>query len=232
MFTELHFHTKETSVCGTVSTADSIPEYKAFGYDAVVVTDHFCRNYFCDYYSGQLSWEEAMSNWLKGYRAAKAEGEKCGLKIFLGCEISFDHYVNNDYLVYGLTEEILFKYPELWKMTEAKFKEFSDTHGLFFAQAHPYREWCRPCDPKFLHGTEMFNGHNHHNNQNHLAMQRWLDTKLIPICGTDFHHEDANLGCGVRFGKSADSIQDIVDMLFSRNYELVIPGTYSYTPRG
>lgn len=232
MYTELHFHTKETSFCGTISALDSVAEYKAQGYDAIVVTDHFARNYFADYYSGALSWKEATDNWLLGYRTAKEAGEKQGIKVFLGCELSFDHYVDNDYLVYGLTEDLLYNYPELWKLSEKQFKAFAEEHGLFFAQAHPFRGWCKLCPAEHLHGIEVFNAHPRHDSSNHKAIEVWFNTDLIPICGTDYHDAGAACGCGIRFKKEASCAKDIAAMLFAREYELVIPNRYSTSLRG
>lgn len=229
MFTELHFHTKETSFCGKVSAAEGVRAYKEYGYDAVVVTDHLYRSYYESYYNGKLSYEEVTDWWLGGYRAAKAEGDKCGLKVFLGCELSYDNGVaDNDYLVFGMTEDMFYKNREIWAWNEERFKSFADEHGLFVSQAHPFRGWCKPCPKEYLHGTEMFNAHNHHNSHNDLALKRWLDTGLIPTCGTDFHDPDANLGCGVRFRKDAETIYDIIAMLRSGEYELVIPQNYRY----
>ncbi len=233
MFTELHFHTKETSRCGRVPAADGITAYKNHGYDAVVVTDHLYRSYYDDYYNGNISYNEATDRWLSGYRAAKAEGDKCGLKVFLGCELSFDGGVaDNDYLVFGMDEDMFYKYPELWTWEEKSFKEFADKNGLFVAQAHPFRGWCKPCPAEFLHGVEMFNSHPHHESANHKAVEMWLSTELIPVCGSDYHDPDALSGCGVRFKRNAESIHDIVSMLFAREYELVIPNNYHFSPRG
>ena len=58
-------------------------------------------------------------------------------------------------------------------------------------------------------------------------MEMWLSSDLIPICGSDYHEEDALRGCGMAFDRDADSIQDIVQMLRNKEYRLVIPGKYT-----
>ncbi len=227
MFTELHFHTQETSRCGKVPAAEGIRAFRDYGYECVVVTDHLYDTSYEDYYNGKLSYDEMTDLWLSGYRAAKAEGDRIGVKVFLGCEINFDNGVgNNDYLVYGLTEEMFYKYREMWTWNESAFKEFADKHGLFVAQAHPFRGWCVPCPAEYLHGVEVFNSHPRHEEKNHLAMEMWLSNNLIPICGSDYHDPDAVTGCGMDFSREAESIQDIVDMLFKREFRLVLPGDY------
>ncbi len=233
MFTELHFHTSETSFCGKVPAEDGIKAYKAYGYDAVVVTDHLYRSYYESYYNGKLSYEEVTDWWLGGYHTAKAAGDKYGLKVFLGCEISFDQGVaDNDYLVYGMTEEMFYEHRELWTLNEKSFREFADKHGLFVAQAHPFRTWCKPCPVEYLDGVEVFNSHPRHEQANHKAMEMWLTSDLIPICGSDYHDPDAIRGCGIDFKRDAESIRDIIDMLLKRDYGLVLPGEYTCPAKG
>ncbi len=233
MFCELHFHTAQTSRCGKVTAENGIEAYKAYGYDAVVVTDHLNRSYYAEYYNGSLSYSEATDKWLLGYRTAKAVGEELGVKVFLGCELSFDTGIaDNEYLVYGLSEEMLHEHRELWTLDERSFKEFADKHGLFVAQAHPYRGWCKPCPEEFLHGVEVFNSHPRHEQKNHLAMEMWLNSDLIPLCGSDYHDPDAIRGCGMDFRRDADSIQDIIDMLRAKEFRLVLPGEYTCPARG
>ncbi len=233
MFVEPHFHTAETSFCGKVKAEDGIKAYKAYGYDAVIVTDHLYRSYYEEYYNKSLSYKEATDNWLLGYRTAKSAGDKLGIKVFLGCELSFDDGIaDNDYLVYGMTEEMFYLHRELWTLEEKSFKEFADSHGLFVAQAHPFRGWCKPCPTEYLHGVEVFNSHPRHVQANYKAMEIWLTSDLVPLCGSDFHDPDAVRGCGMDLEHDADNIRDIIDMLFKREYRLVLPGEYTCPERG
>ena len=43
---ETHLHTKIVSKCGWLSPEELIAGYKAAGYDAIVVTDHYNRTTF------------------------------------------------------------------------------------------------------------------------------------------------------------------------------------------
>lgn len=226
MFCEIHFHTAETSHCGRVAAAEGIAKYKAHGYDALVVTDHLCKSYFDAYYNGELDWEESIALWLKGYKAARLAGEKSGIKVFLGCELSFEHLPTNDYLVYGISEDMLYSCKELWRMNECEFKQFADSNGLFVAQAHPFRPHCSLCPSEYLHGVEIFNAHFKHQNDNHRAIELWHNSGLIPTCGTDHHDPNAVLGCGMLFDRPAENERDIAKMLHSRAFKLVIPNCY------
>ena len=228
MFCELHFHTHETSRCAKVPAADGIRAFKEHGYECVVVTDHLNRSYYKEFYDGILSYEENTDKWLSGYRAAKAAGDEYGVTVLLGCELDFDEGIaKNEYLVYGMSEKDFYEYRELWTMNEASFKTFADRHGLFVAQAHPFRPWCKPCPVDHLHGVEVFNSHPRHDQRNHLAMEIWLTSDLVPLCGSDYHEPDAVRGCGMDFKRDVSEIQDIIDMLHKREFRLVLPGEYT-----
>ena len=101
---ELHTHTHECDRCAHLSAAELVRLYKEAGYDGMVVTDHyierFYRSWFPDEVAG-LSHKEQVARWLRGYYAAKEEGEKIGFAVFPGAEVRFDEGPN-DYLIYGL----------------------------------------------------------------------------------------------------------------------------------
>ncbi len=228
MFCELHFHTHETSRCAKVPAAEGIRAFKEHGYECVVVTDHLNRSYYKDYYDGTLSYDENTDKWLMGYRAAKAAGDKLGVRVLLGCELDFDNGIaKNEYLVYGMSEDNFYEYRELWTMDEASFKRFADEHELFVAQAHPFRPWCKPCPAEYLHGVEVFNSHPRHDQSNHLAMKMWLTSDLVPLCGSDYHEPDACRGCGMDFNGDIEDIRDIIDMLCQKDFRLALPGKYT-----
>lgn len=226
----MHLHTEETSVCGTVSAVDSIPLYKDYGYDAVIITDHFNRDYFFDYYFNNQSWEEAVEEWFKGVYTAQKAGEKCGLKVLWGMEIRFDGSCN-DYLVYGITKEDILADPCMWEWGEEKFSQYIRAKGYFFAQAHPFRDRMERCNPELLSGVEVFNAHLYHNSRNDLAAEFCLENNLIPIAGSDFHHPNTLRGCGVLFLDEVKGINDVVRLLFEGKHRLVIPPNYKYTKR-
>lgn len=229
-FTELHFHTAETSRCADVSVLDSLPRYKNYGYDAVVITDHYTRNYFSEYHNGKISWQDAVNVWLRGYNTAKKLGDKIGINVLLGAEINFD-CCSNDYLIYGLTQKFLLDHPCMYTFNEEEFIDFAKKHHLFFAQAHPFRPHYERCNPSYLMGVEVFNAHPHHNSQNDLAAEFCRNNNLIPICGSDFHHSDGLTGCGVNFHCSIINESELVDALLAQNYDMVIPKDYKYTPK-
>ncbi len=191
---ETHFHTPLTSHCGVVHPADAIPQYIAQGYSAIIVTDHYYRDWFYEEQHQGLTWAEKIDRWLAGYRAALSAAEGTDLRIYLGMELRFTDSIN-DHLVYGIDAEFLKSHPELYDMTPGTFYRLAEENGLFFAQAHPFRSVCFPRNPAHLHGVEIFNGNVRWNSHNDVAYTYGATNGLVLLSGSDFHEkEDACRG--------------------------------------
>lgn len=210
---EMHFHTAETSSCGNVLAANGVRELIEYGYKGVIVTDHFRESFFNDLQN--LTWEEQIDIWAKGYNTAKKAAEGTNFKVYLGMEIQFTDSPN-EYLVYGLTMKFLKLYPNLYKMTPDTFFPIANKNKLFVAQAHPFRRQCSPYDKRFLHGMEIFNGNVRHNSNNDKAVEFCEKNSLIPISGSDYH-EYVDLGTGgMYFDKLPETSTELIEILFSR----------------
>lgn len=214
---EMHYHTPQTSYCGHIPPAEALPKYKEAGYAGVVVTDHFYKEWFDD--KGEIPWEEKIERWLTGYRAAQETARTLeDFTVILGMELRFTDNLN-DHLVYGIDEALLKENPELYLMTPAEFRRFADAHGLFFAQAHPFRSVCTPRDPAVLHGVEIYNGNGRHNSHNHKAEAFAEENGLIALSGSDFHEwEDLCMGGTYLRERPADS-KSLARLLFAGGVE-------------
>ncbi len=206
---ELHFHTEETSPCGQVPAKESVKMYKNAGYDAIVVTDHFNKDVFG---GKENSWEVIVKSFLKGYKEAVIESENCGLKVLLGMELRFTEN-NNDYLVYGITEEFLLKHPFMYMGDRGSFRKIADENGLVIIQAHPFRKGCEPTDVWFLDGVEVWNGNPRHDSQNDKALAWAIENNLKQTVGSDFHRvEDLQLKC-FETNKQIENSKDLALLL-------------------
>ena len=181
---DTHVHTAEVSSCGKVKSEEVIRLYIENKYDTIIITDHYFFEYF-DNLSG-LTWEEKTDNYLSGYRAAKKEGDKRGLNVLLGIELRFDNCAN-DYLVYGMDEDFLYKNPELYKMRSTDFYAFSRAMGLAVFQAHPFRDRMVVEDNANIDGIEVINGNPRHNSSNRTAYKHAVKNNLKMLSGSDFH---------------------------------------------
>jgi len=181
---DMHVHTMEGSPDAKVPARELMRLYKQAGYGAVVITEHVWEHY------PELPMEERIEKWTGGYREAKDEGDKIGLKVFLGAETRLRRHGGEDFLVYGLELENVD-----WLLrtldsaqTLAELSQAVRVNGFFFAQAHPFRGECRTADPDLLDGVEAYNGKPRGvENNNHLAFEFAIENDLIMISGSDTH---------------------------------------------
>ena len=183
--TELHAHAKGGSGCAFVLAKDLIKEYKDAGYDAVVITNHIAENEF-NKYPGETR-KEKLDYYLSLFDDAKREGEKLGIKVFLGAEIRAKEDYFIEFMIYGFDREFLYNAPDLFMLNQQELFNLCEENGLLLYQTHPFRRGVTCGDPKFIHGAEAFNGHVNHVNNNELALDFCERNNLLKLCGTDFH---------------------------------------------
>ncbi|MDO4743458.1 MAG: PHP-associated domain-containing protein [bacterium] len=207
---ESHFHTRCSSVCGKYYPEDSIPIYIQNGYSGVVVTDHYVEDYFknCD----DLNWTGKIDKWLEGYKRAKRFCNDTEFTVLLGAEIRFVGSCN-DYLVYGMDDEFLYKNPYLNRMSVEEFSRLCYDNGFYFGQAHPFREECVPANPKYLMGVEVYNGHPNHLNNNNEALLFAEENNLIMTAGSDFHDTPQFCRAGIYFDEMPKNSKQLAEYI-------------------
>ena len=219
--TELHAHTREASSCADFSAEDIAEKYIAAGYTTLVITNHYSETKMKkDFEACGINWVEHFIGVYKKMR----DYAKGKLTILLGCEIRFPEN-DNDYLVFGLTEELLRKYPNMHLMNYKTFAPFARENGLLFVQAHPFRNKMVMVNPKYLDGVEVFNGHTGHDSRNHLANAHALHCGLIRTSGGDFHHPEHVPGdAGILTDFPIETVEQLVETLKSGHYTLMCRG--------
>lgn len=180
---ELHAHTNPVSGCSEVPATELVRRYAAIGAQGVVITNHALPS---DKSTPQEEW---VKKYLKDYHDACAEGEKLGIKVYLGMEMRFPG-TSNDYLVYGVDEAFTAK---AWDYLDKSLHTFyEECHGSdrVIVQGHPFRDGMILADPADLDGIEVFNMHPHHNSRVAMAANYHKKTGGIATGGSDFHHPD------------------------------------------
>jgi len=133
---ETHLHTFPVSKCGKATVEESLQFYKDKGYDGVFVTNHFIDgNINID---SSLPLNERLDFYYSDYDHAVEFGEKIGLKVFLGIEMTTDD--GTDFLVYGIDRRFFYDNEEFFAMKKTKQLPILMEMGALVAQAHPYRE--------------------------------------------------------------------------------------------
>lgn len=216
---DLHVHTSEVSPCGHLTTEETIRQYIRKDYDGIWITNHF-HSEFEEKTKG-MSWKEKADLFLWPYREGKRLAEK-RLMTGLGMEIRFRRDPN-DYLLYGLTEKMVYQEAEHWLDMDLKcfYTEYRDR--LLIIQAHPNRRnSSKPADIFCLHGMEAVNTSPRHDSRNELT-QRILvfHPWMIPTGGSDCHREeDAGRG-GIVLDSRLRTEMELTERLRSRKYTLM-----------
>lgn len=183
---ELHAHTSPASGCSEISPKEMVDTYKALGYDAVVITNHFI------YQHDKIDKEAYMNAFVYDYDEAQIYGGQQGLKIYLGAEIRFTEN-NNDYLIFGVNREMLLDIYDMLPFGVENFRKNYPMPNSVFIQAHPKREGMKTIDSAFLDGIEIFNMHPSHNSKIGIASLYAKENHIsVVTAGSDFHHPQRN----------------------------------------
>lgn len=216
---EMHLHTDEVSSCANIPAKKIAELYLETDYNGIVVTDHMNSSTFDRAGLKNASWDEKVDHFLTGYNLVKKELDG-KMVVLLGMEICFYEY-ENDYLVYGVTEEFLRSNGDLMKLSPKKFSLLAKENGLLFVQAHPFRRGLTVENWDILDGYEVFNGNPRHYSCNEIA-EEWakFHNKKIVTSGSDFHELEDLAHGGVYFNNEIKTNDDLLREMNAGNYSL------------
>ena len=220
---ELHAHTSECDLVAKLSGGELVRAYADQGYSGIVITDHYFSIFF-DWFREELegkSHKEIIDRWLRGYESARNEGEKIGFTVLPGAEVRIDGTIN-DYLVYGLEIEDLYRLPLLNRM--ASIDEVLDIlpERTCVVHAHPFRENMTVRDPSRFFGIEVHNGGTDAF-RNQLAKVWAEHYGKAMTSGSDCHGPWAVGKGGIITENPIYTPTDLVQVLRGRNYQLIQP---------
>ena len=169
---ELHMHTSDTSRCGRSPAADMVAAYKQKGFTGVVVTDHLMN--VQSHAEPEIDWNRRVEKQLAGYYAALEAGEKLGLTVYCGWELTYQDNAE-DYLTLGLSPQFLYDHPWLERYDIEKYRDAVHAAGGILVRAHPYRRaWYikKPYVERegIADAIEVFNGGNSSQEANYMAL--------------------------------------------------------------
>lgn len=218
---EMHLHTGECDKGVKIGGADIVKAYKDAGFNGLVVTDHYL-SLFYEWFKDELAGKnhrEIIDRYLKGYYAARNEGERSGMTVLCGAEVRFNGAIN-DYLIYGLEPEFFYGAPLLNELKNVN--ELIDIlpDDALVVQAHPFRNNMTICDPSNLFGIEIYNSRTE-KFRNEMAAIFAEHYGKRPTSGSDFHSL-AELGKGgISTEKEIRNSKDLVSVLKSGQYSLI-----------
>ena len=221
---ETHLHTSQGSACGQSTGEEMALAYKAAGYCAIIVTDHFFNGNTAIW--GDYKWDKKIALFMRGYEDAKSAGDKIGLDVYFGFEYN-DR--GSEFLIYGLGEEWLCSHPEIMKDSiETVLTKVRDSGG-FIVHAHPYREASYiPLPgrifPEYTDGVEVINkaqGDDITSPPNARAFEYAKKYDLIYFSGSDIHQAHSLPGGGIVFETKPNSLDDIIKMATQRQHMML-----------
>lgn len=211
---ELHAHTCEVSPCASVTAASLVNTYIDAGYSGVVITNHFSKHILRrgeGYPNENSPWKEQVDYFLTGYQKAK-EAAPEGFTVLLGMEIAF--YENdNDYLVYGVTEDFLYQNENLLQMGIKDFSKLAHENGLLVYQAHPFRDRMKMTSPSLLDGIEVHNANPNHDSRNDIALQWAKKFNLKMVSGSDYHQPGGHARGGMILSEPISTNDELLENL-------------------
>lgn len=215
--TELHVHTFPASNCARTCPEDMVECYIENGYSTIVITNHFSPTLFNVVAKGK-SYKEAIDLFLSNYHRAvnQANGR---LNVLLGMEFRNIHN-DNDYLVYGIDEKLLYQAEGIINMKIKNAYEYLNLKGALVFQAHPFRDGMTVTNPKYIDGIEEINFCVTHENRNEFA-KLWADKyDLLKVYGQDFHSVRYMQGAGILTEKEIKTNKDLLEVLKTQNFKV------------
>ncbi len=214
---ETHCHTKNVSRCGGYDIKELIGKYKAAGYSGLVLTDHYSPMTFD--FADFFNKKKAIDHYLRAYREAKKYEDE-SFTVLLGMELRFYATVN-DYLVYGITEEMLYELPFLLPLHIKRASKMLRERGCLFIQAHPFREFIRRANPEYLDGAEVYNGKT--SKELNDKAEAWANSfnAAVKLGGSDCHRDSSFGKSGIITKEPIKSNDDLIRILKSGEFEII-----------
>ena len=220
---ELHAHTSECDLAAHASGTELVHIYHAAGYSGMVITDHYFSHFY-EWFADELAGKthrEIMVRRLKGYYAARNEGERLGFTVLPGAEVRLDHSPHgiNDFLIYGCDEEFFLTSPRLNELTSLDELKAILPENACVVLAHPFRVKMTVMDPAPLFGIEAHNGLTEpYRNQMAEAYATHYGKPMTS--GSDCHHRDHTCKGGIETPRLIRTPRDLTDVLRSGEYTL------------
>ncbi|MBE6607051.1 MAG: PHP domain-containing protein [Ruminococcaceae bacterium] len=205
MLLDPHIHTQGISHCSRCPADVLVDTCVRDKIDAIVLTNHYKH----DYYGEDSKFPEWRAKYIEEYFITKEIGEKNGLKVFFGLEVTLDENKRIDYVIYGLPETVAAEAPPLCLFTQKELFEYCVAHNALLYQAHPYRRGTLPQDPQYLHGVEI-NCHPVYNYNDAKEVREFAKEHSLKLsCGSDYHGDTYKPHCGIYV---PDDIKDTVEL--------------------
>ena len=210
----MHSHTSGISTCCQADAETVIKIAKDTLIEGLVLTNHYQSAYVVN--NDSLAFAE---KYIEEYKTFDKIGEREGVKTFFGLEVTAEKHKNAHLLVYGVDEEFVLKYHDMFAFTQEKLYGLVKDNGGILVWAHPFRGgYNDSVSLKYLDGLEI-NCHPKYG-KTYLDEISALakENNLFLTCGGDYHHDTPYRPyCGTVFNDDVKDLSDITNYLKTSN---------------
>ena len=213
MLIDLHAHSSGISQCCRGSAEEIIKIAKESGIDGIVLTNHYQEYYVENCDAGAFA-----RKYTDEYRKAKCLGEKMGITIIYGMEVTMNLHDGSHLLIYGLDESFTEEFPEMYNMSQAELYSLVKERGGLLIQAHPFRERYYPLDPRYLDGYEISCHPIYRTSRYDDVVELALKHRAILTSGGDYHMDTPYRPyCGMFLPDTVKTTEQLANYLKNTN---------------
>ena len=192
MLIDLHAHTSNISRCCQIDAVGMLDTAKKIGLDGVALTNHYQKSYL----DGGTA-EDFAKKYVDEFYYTRECGEKIGMRVFFGIEVTSVPNNKTHILIYGVEPEFVLDHPKIFDYTLKELYEAVKSVGGIIVQPHPYRNGGKLLDVQYLDGVEI-NCHPLYKKSDSEAMINIAaENRLALTCGGDYHNDTYRCKCGM-----------------------------------
>lgn len=210
MLIDLHSHTSGISTCCWQDASFIVNETKKTGIDALVLTNH----YQIDYVEGVDALAFAQK-YVDEYYHTKQFGEKMGVKVFFGVELTVENCRRAHLLIYGVDTDFVLKFPDIYNYPQKDIYELVRKNDGLLIWAHPFRGgYNDTVDLKYIDGVEINCHPKYKSTYFYELLKIAVDNNLLLTCGGDYHADTPyRPKCGVYVPDSIRNSNELINYL-------------------
>ncbi len=208
MLVDLHAHTSGISHCCRIDAREVIDTAKANGFDGIAVTNHYTRKYYTD-----ETYYDWIERYIEEWQLCRTLGEKAGLRIFCGVEVTQEYDPRLHMLIYGCDESFLRTYHKLCERSLQELYALCRQHDCALVQAHPFRGGTTVQNTAYLDGVEI-NCHPYYGRTYASEVEKAAKKSHLALtCGCDYHADTYRSRGGMFLPDGITTDQELVQYL-------------------
>ncbi len=209
MLIDMHTHSSGASSCCRLNAEEIVEAAKNIGVDGIILTNHY-RSSDCEKFPTGKDYAE---HYIKECHRAKAHGDKIGLKVFFGIEVTVTFADRIHLLIYGVKEDFLRENPYIYELSQKELYELVHKNGGILVEGHPFRHDCPILDTTYLDALEI-NCHPLYKDTHYdVLYDAAKKAGLMLTCGSDYHGDTYRPECGTYFPANVKTIEDIANFI-------------------